>query len=938
MRVIVKISFVTALCTALIGVPALAQDDLNIDALFDDLDMQAEEPAPEAMDEEAGSPPDDEAPLEENPDDLDLDALFDDAVEPDEGPAEPEVMPTVAEDDSDERIEEASSADPSMGVEEDPEATAPEQTGEVLADQARELSLAEELKRQAREVEGLKQLEQGYQQLQEENYSEALRSFNSAQANIPKRPANQETLNRVQRGRIEANLQLAEAAFDRDSYTEAKRSAEAVLALDPQHRRASRLLNRIERIQSRPEPEPRLVDTEEFIEEETEIEELFEDGIEYFNAGDYDNAEIFFEQVLITDPYHIPSMRFLKKIAERRYKAHSKSLKATQEDMIQRVRETWSPPIKGDLVIPENVQNRNVQTTVSDAQELEQKMQDIIIPSIEFRQANIQDVINFLVEASEIGDPEGEGVNIILNLNIPGATQDNTGGGGGGNRSFNDSGNDPFGGFDDDGFGGGFDDGGFGGGGDTGGTSMDTGGANIPTITLNLRRVKLLDAIRYITEVANLKFRIEANAVIITPANVPSGRVITRVYPVLPSFLDVIINRAESQDMGGNDRSGEFIEMGGRDTQMGRGNVKDFFAQAGIPFPSGTSITYNPAISSLIVANTQENIELFERILPQFNVIPNQVEIEARFVEVSQEDLEELGFQWFVTDDVEIATEKGPGPVATKERIQLNADPEGFTKGVRFFGLGSAGIEAASTATGGTSLLGDLLSFSGVLTNPELTVVLHALDQNGNVDVLSAPRVTTRSGVQAQMEVVQEIIYPTEFDTDVTTIEGGDDSDRQVVTVTPGSFETRETGVILNVTPTVGPDGYTIELVMAPEVAELVDWIDYGSEFEGASFRIPQPVFASRNVTTSIVVWDGQTVVMGGLITEQLITINDKIPFLGDIPLLGRLFRNEGESSSKRNLLIFVTARVVDPAGKPIRRADAVGANAGGGSGQMNNP
>jgi len=149
--------------------------------------------------------------------------------------------------------------------------------------------------------------------------------------------------------------------------------------------------------------------------------------------------------------------------------------------------------------------------------------------------------------------------------------------------------------------------------------------------------------------------------------------------------------------------------------------------------------------------------------------------------------------------------------------------------------------------------------------------------------------------------------------------------------------------VILNVTPTVGPDGYTIDLTMVPEVAELVDWIQYGSEVTISSpiqnpltglligsrenrfrYNIPQPVFSSRNATTSIVIWDGQTVVMGGLIREELVTYKDKVPLLGDIPILGRLFRSEGQRSRKTNLLIFVTARLVDPAGKPIHKAETM--------------
>jgi len=126
---------------------------------------------------------------------------------------------------------------------------------------------------------------------------------------------------------------------------------------------------------------------------------------------------------------------------------------------------------------------------------------------------------------------------------------------------------------------------------------------------------------------------------------------------------------------------------------------------------------------------------------------------------------------------------------------------------------------------------------------------------------------------------------------------------------------------------------------MIPEVSELVDWIQYGSEVtlptQGAgdrtfTFNIPQPIFSSRHVTTSIVIWDGQTVVMGGLIREDLQTIEDKIPLLGDIPILGRLFRTEGEFSQKRNLVIFVTARLVDPAGKPIHKMDQMAMPGGG--------
>jgi general secretion pathway protein D len=85
------------------------------------------------------------------------------------------------------------------------------------------------------------------------------------------------------------------------------------------------------------------------------------------------------------------------------------------------------------------------------------------------------------------------------------------------------------------------------------------------------------------------------------------------------------------------------------------------------------------------------------------------------------------------------------------------------------------------------------------------------------------------------------------------------------------------------------------------------------------TFTIPQPIFNKRQITTSVIIWDGQTVVLGGLIREDNVKTIDKIPFLGDIPLVGRFFQSKTDSSTKRNLIIFLSARIVDPSGKPVR-------------------
>lgn len=807
-----------------------------------------------------------------------------------------------------------------------PKPTAEKRKAAMLAAQQ------EEVRRQAKEVQGLKSLEEGYRLLAAGEFGNALKQFDDAMKSLPERPQTQEARDRAAWGYAESEFRVASELYRRkENLADARLGCERALRAAPGHTGAATLIKKIERLEevlAQPLPPKKRPDV---VAKQKSVDELIREGRQYFDLGDYERSEALFEGVLLNDPYNTDAMRYLKRIEDRRFKVSTTERDATTAGMMRQVRDAWNPPIREEVVLPEEVQRGAVVQKQTPSQRLQEKMTRIMIPSIEFRQANIVDVVNFLVEASRAGDEEGSGVNIILNLSLPGQE--------GASAPAPSPAADPFG-FPAAG-GGGFDDL-FSEPSGMAPVAAPASGIGTRTITLNLRRISLLDAVKYITEVAGLKFRVEDNAVIITPAGVVSGRVITRMYPVQPSIVDVIIEREETE----KSRTGEFIEMGGTRTSIKRGDVKDFFEKAGVPFPVGTSITYNQSISQLIVANTPENLDIFERILANLNVVPNQVEIEARFVEVSQNDLEELGLQWILTDNWELATKQGSGPLASKERVDMLADPNGVTKGLRFFAFdrSTAAVDPASPITQSVnqSALGGILSVASVLTNPEMKIILHALSQRGNSDLLSAPRITTRSGVNATIQVVREIIYPTEFEVTQPTLQ----SEGSLVTpptVTPGSFETREVGVILNVTPTVGPDGYTIDLTLVPEVAELVDWIQYGSEISLSSpiqnpltglligsrtstfrFNIPQPIFSSRNATTSIVIWDGQTVVMGGLMREELVTIKDKIPLLGDIPLLGRLFRSEGQKSRKTNLLIFVTARLVDPAGKPIHKAEGL--------------
>jgi len=137
-------------------------------------------------------------------------------------------------------------------------------------------------------------------------------------------------------------------------------------------------------------------------------------------------------------------------------------------------------------------------------------------------------------------------------------------------------------------------------------------------------------------------------------------------------------------------------------------------------------------------------------------------------------------------------------------------------------------------------------------------------------------------------------------------------------------------GPVLDVVPYVAADGYSIHMSIVPT---LTEFLGYDTEFASTFQTVvgnqplqptPLPSFRVRQVVTTSIVWDGQTVVLGGLIAENVTKVKDKVPLLGDIPLLGRLFRSESSHSEKKNLVIFVTPKIIDPAGNRVNAPDAL--------------
>lgn len=262
-------------------------------------------------------------------------------------------------------------------------------------------------------------------------------------------------------------------------------------------------------------------------------------------------------------------------------------------------------------------------------------MEEIIIPQIDFRAANVVDAIDFLQKASLQFDKKRRGVSFVLNLNPPAAAAD---------------GHDPF------------------------AASEPVKNVHPQTVTFMARHITLLEALKIITEISNLKFRVMGGVVVVMPWDAPEGNIIRRLYSVLPPVEDKISN--VSSELGG--------EHSNNDTYSERGpDWKGFFADMGVRWPAGSSIKYVRSIGKMIVDNTEENLKALELCLAIVNVLPTQVEIEVLFIAFDVAHIEELGRKNIAAAALWELWEAGHGELIAAPKTVTKSGNESQVKGVK---------------------------------------------------------------------------------------------------------------------------------------------------------------------------------------------------------------------------------------------------------------
>ncbi|MEI7850759.1 MAG: hypothetical protein WCH86_02905 [Kiritimatiellales bacterium] len=367
----------------------------------------------------------------------------------------------------------------------------------------------------------------------------------------------------------------------------------------------------------------------------------------------------------------------------------------------------------------------------------------------------------------------------------------------------------------------------------------------------------------------------------------------------------------------------------------GVNEVTDLVPQfSAVDFPKGSSALYLPDLHKLFVKNTPANLAKLEQILGTFSQAEvsqseEQVKIETRFVEFNEGALQELGFNWSDAKEGK-AFDSGDWSVQDGANLfsgAMRSLPQPQTGALGVGETRASGPETAtriedtfnSKATGPGKI-----NFSGKVGGNNIGLILSALDQSSGVDVLSAPSVTTLSGQSAVITVGERHFYPEIYEAGT--------SQGTLLHVKYEDFKEKILGVEMTVTPTIKGDD--IQMKINPKITELLGWQQFelaaadssytyyqyrvGAVFAHTNIIAKLPLFNRREVKTEVSVASGATIGMGGLIGEKTEAFSDRVPVLGSIPLIGRLFRTEGNRTIKRNLMIFVTASKVSPSGRII--------------------
>jgi len=670
-------------------------------------------------------------------------------------------------------------------------------------------------------------------------------------------------------GLTRVDFQLYDDALKFGDTARAKLLIEEILKYNPNNQLAQQKEAAINNALANPNDTTQLGNpaiTPRFVNQVNEVQQLFAEAEQFRRTGQWDEADARLKRILGIDPYNIAAAKQIERIDAEKLAYDEQARLQTRDEMLRQLEEKWYVPItnKDTSANAQEGQPTLVRTTNFG---LEEKLKDIFL-SLDFNNATIEEATNFLSIESARLDPEHKGVNFVIE---PAAS------------------------------------------------------TSAKPVSLTLNNVPLGEALRYVCQLANVKYKVQDYAISIVPFSQSTDDLISRTFIVQPNFvappaaageIPSATSALEGRPVAApTEASTSTEEAGNGDT------VQQALIAKGVKFPPGASAVYTPVSGQLTVVDTADQMELLEELVNAGQAPTLMVRIATKFIEINQTDL----------NDLTVNTAFNLFPAFNSSGPQLNSQgglkfPQFTTQLAGSAGFTADGIDQLLTPE---TLSPNTLAVHGFINAVQYNLIVSALNQKKGADLLTEPAVLTKSGEQGVLEAVRVFPYPISFDppqlvtqtttgTVVTTTLQF--TPPTVIATTPTDFKRRDVGVRLVVKPQVTADNKTIDLSLFPEVTDFEGFINYGSPIyvanpDGTSSLlslndINQPVFNTRRINTKVLIRDGYTVVLGGLIRDDIQTINDKVPFLGDIPMIGRLFQSKAIENTKKNLIIFVTANI----------------------------
>lgn len=638
-----------------------------------------------------------------------------------------------------------------------------------------------------------------------------------------------------------------------------------------------------------------------------EVNRLLTLAFGYYDLGNFDKADETFNSVLRIDPYNTAARRGKEMVTKRKMSYYEVAHDSLRALLLSDVDKAWEERVPEEHAVSEiavtddgsvETQTLNVEASVAAA------LKEMIIPNLVLEQASYEEIEEQL--KSYIANFEASGIRASRPINVL--------------MDF--------------------------------GTPVDER-VKAARVNLRLSNIPVLDVLNYIDSQLGVTHYISDMGIQFMLSGRDDGPIVERVYSVPPHFFDMSADDADEDD-------DDFSSY--RSSAVKRVNPVTALKQMGISFPKGAHAHYVARERKLTVRNTLYNHKEIEELVSVPLSTQRAVSLSVIAMEVAEDDLKEMGFEWLFSAALHPehmfvsgaeALTGGMPAIETKMNLQTGlSSTDGLRSGKLV--LSADNIEnliSSGTAAGfhasdfRTRKAPGIFAVRGVWNFADVTMVMRGADQKKGVDVMNNPRILFTPGRDEQVVYanVREMFYPESYSAPQTS--GANIGSPIATPAHPESFvrfgmvddTVGGVGTVLQIhEASVDDEGENVTLALTLTTNEFEGFINWGNKITSAVVHkedgrvvaaeqvlltennILMPIFKRYLENTKLTVANGAVVVLGGLKESRTVKYEDKLPVMGDLPIVGRLFRSEGSEVRRTAYMVFIKADIVDPTGKVI--------------------